>query len=389
MDAVRRALAPVGCLLGLALAPPAAAAGTAELVAGQNPVRYDRTVRLTTIAKLEDGTPRRGVATEIVRSDGRVVARGLTDASGAFAHRVLVRRSVAYFARVQFPGDPAATESPPLRIRVTPIIRVRVYGSRVVGSTLVLRGSVKPAVAGTASLRMRGETRRLRLSRAGWFRKELATRTLAVLRGDVRVARAAGYTRASRSFAARLERPTLARGSRGVAVRALERRLRQLHYVLRSVDTSFTTSTYQAVVAFQKVHRMRRTGRVTGAVWSALTSARIPRARIPRGTHIEVDKTRQVMFEVVRGKVSRVVHVSTGATGNTPVGSWRVYRLGPGGSLSGMYYSIYFLRGFAIHGYHSVPNWAASHGCVRTPLWFAPGFYERWGRIGVRIVVFP
>jgi len=54
-----------------------------------------------------------------------------------------------------------------------------------------------------------------------------------------------------------------------------------------------------------------------------------------------------------------------------------------------MYYSIYFLRGFAIHGYHSVPTYPASHGCVRTPLWFARGFYNRWGRIGVRIVVFP
>ena len=378
------------CLLGLALAPSAATAGTVELVAAHNPVGYDRTVLLTAIASPEDrGSPRDGLAAKIVRSDGRVVASGVTDASGTFARRVLMRRSVAYFARIRFPNDPAATESRELRIRVTPVVRARVYGSRVVGSTLVLRGSVKPAVAGTPSLRVWGKARRLRLSDAGWFRKELATRTAAVLRGTIELASNAGYARTRRSFAVRLARPVLGPGSRGLAVRALERRLRQLHYVPRRVDASFTTSTYQAVVAFQKVRRMARTGRVNGAVWSALTSAHVPRARIPRGTHIEVDKTRQVMFEVVRGKVARVVHVSTGATGNTPVGDWRSYRLGPGGSLSGMYYSIYFLRGFAIHGYHSVPTWPASHGCVRTPLWFAPGFYERWGRVGVRIVVFP
>ncbi|MBW3593506.1 MAG: L,D-transpeptidase family protein [Actinobacteria bacterium] len=387
---MRRALAPVVCLFGLVFAPAAAAAGSVQLVAGQNPVRYDRAVLLTAVATPEDATaPREGLTVEIVRADGHVAASGVTDPEGTFATRVPVRRSVAYVARVQFPDGAGPTESTELRIRVRPIIRWRVYGSRVVGSTLVLRGYVKPAVAGTASLRIWGETRRLRLSDAGWFRKELATRTVAVLRGTVRLTPADGYTLATRSLAVPLERPTLGPGSRGVAVRALERRLRALHYVLRSVDTSFTTSTYQAVVAFQKVHRMARTGRVTDAVWTAVTRAGVPRARIPRGTHIEVDKTRQVMFEVVRGEVTRVVHVSTGATGNTPVGDWRSYRLGPGGSLSGMYYSIYFLRGFAIHGYHSVPNWPASHGCVRTPLWFAPGFYARWGRIGVRIVVFP
>ena len=36
------------------------------------------------------------------------------------------------------------------------------------------------------------------------------------------------------------------------------------------------------------------------------------------------------------------------------------------------------LRGFAIHGYASVPPYPASHGCVRVPLWAAPGLYARW-----------
>jgi hypothetical protein len=137
------------------------------------------------------------------------------------------------------------------------------------------------------------------------------------------------------------------------------------------------------------VHGLARTGRVSSSLWPRIRRANVPRARVPRGDHIEVSKTHQVMYEVRNGKVVNVVHVSTGATGNTPVGKWRVYRLGPGGSLSHMYYSIYFLRGFAIHGYHSVPPYQASHGCVRTPLWFARAFYYRWGRIGTVIHVFP
>ena len=83
----------------------------------------------------------------------------------------------------------------------------------------------------------------------------------------------------------------------------------------------------------------------------------------------------------------RVVHVSTGATGNTPVGRWHFYLKTAGLNSHGMYYSNYFLRGFAVHGYASVPPFPASHGCVRTPMWFAPGFYSRW-HVGDTIYVF-
>ena len=36
---------------------------------------------------------------------------------------------------------------------------------------------------------------------------------------------------------------------------------------------------------------------------------------------------------------------------------------------------MYFLRGFAIHGYPSVPTYPASHGCVRVPMWIAPRLF--------------
>ena len=53
---------------------------------------------------------------------------------------------------------------------------------------------------------------------------------------------------------------------------------------------------------------------MTTGLWGRIAHAFVPRARVPRGTHIEVSKTKQVMFEVVNGKVAKVVHVSTGAT---------------------------------------------------------------------------
>jgi lipoprotein-anchoring transpeptidase ErfK/SrfK len=83
-----------------------------------------------------------------------------------------------------------------------------------------------------------------------------------------------------------------------------------------------------------------------------------------------------VLFLVRDGRVAVVVHVSTGATGNTPVGMWHVYSKVPGWSWV-LWYPNYFLRGFAIHGYPSVPAYPASHGCVRVPMWVAPSLYAQ------------
>ncbi len=71
--------------------------------------------------------------------------------------------------------------------------------------------------------------------------------------------------------------------------------------------------------------------------------------------------------------------MSTGATGNTPVGVWHVYSKVPGFNAKEMYYSSFFVGAFAIHGYHSVPPYPASHGCVRIPLWVAPRVYSLIG----------
>jgi lipoprotein-anchoring transpeptidase ErfK/SrfK len=52
-----------------------------------------------------------------------------------------------------------------------------------------------------------------------------------------------------------------------------------------------------------------------------------------------------------------------------------------------MYYSSYFIRGYAIHGYQSVPTYPASHGCLRVPLANAISIYN-WIGLGDRIFVY-
>jgi len=83
-----------------------------------------------------------------------------------------------------------------------------------------------------------------------------------------------------------------------------------------------------------------------------------------------------VLFLVRDGEVQLIVPVSTGATGNTPLGLWHVYSKVPGYNAKQMYYSSFFVGAFAIHGYASVPAYPASHGCVRIPLWAAIRVYS-------------
>ncbi len=289
------------------------------------------------------------------------------------------------------PGSYAAeaggTPSPAIVLSLKPRLTARVRGLPYPGLRLLLRGRLAPASAGTLKLHIGTHTWSVHVGAGGRYRARLLTRTGGRHRARLVFLPGNGYAPTHRVRRYRILTPSLAIGSYGRGVLALERRLHRLHYALRTVNKFYGVDTYEAVLAFQKVHLMSRTGHVNDTVWSMLGRAGIPSARHPSGSHIEVDKTRQVLFEVRRGQVVRVMHVSTGATGNTPVGTWHVYWKQAGLNSHGMYYSLYWFRGFAIHGYASVPPWPASHGCVRIPMWLAPGLYSRWD-LGTTVYIY-
>ena len=58
-------------------------------------------------------------------------------------------------------------------------------------------------------------------------------------------------------------------------------------------------------------------------------------------------------------------------------GRFRFYLTQPGYNSKRMYDSFYFIRGYAIHGYSSVPNYPASHGCIRTFMADQPEVHNR------------
>jgi hypothetical protein len=167
--------------------------------------------------------------------------------------------------------------------------------------------------------------------------------------------------------------PYLEPGSRHPTVRYLETRLRDLRYKMPGVDERFDARTGDAVLAFNKVQGRTRVRYVNESTWRALVSPRRPRARSQtNGFHIEVDKTRQVLYTVNDARITNILHVSTGLVeGWTRDGVFRVHGKVYGYSVGHLYYPSYFDGLRAVHGWPDVPPYPASHGCVRVPMWSA------------------
>ncbi|MDQ2909530.1 MAG: L,D-transpeptidase family protein [Actinomycetota bacterium] len=260
-------------------------------------------------------------------------------------------------------------------LAVRPGLDTAFRGSGQLGRRLSFLVRSRPASAGTLTVRVwRGK--RLVKVRSGRGRLHIAlsTGSAGAYRVNVSLQPAAGYVQARRALERIVFLPSLSAGSAGPSVYELDRRLNELHYALGQVDGYFGRDDVDAVIAFQKLHGLSRTGAVDGRFWAELQRAQVPRPRYP-GNHIEVSKGLQVLFLVRDGKVALVVPVSTGATGNTPVGVWHVYRRVPGWDWV-LWYPTYFTGAFAIHGYPDVPPYPASHGCVRVPMWVAPRLFE-------------
>ena len=307
-----------------------------------------------------------------VLRNGQPITSGRLRDAGRFRVGVRPRAPGSYTVRY---GN---VVSRTLAVAIRPSVGVRLDGTPVVGMPLAAVVRVRPAAAGAVTLRVLRDGREWRRRTGkGTIRLPLDTSRVARYVVAARLAPSAGYTGAAESSGASVRLPTLAVNSRGPSVYALEQRLVELSYALPQVDGFYGWETFQAVLAFQKLHGLAASGKVDARLWRRLETARRPRARYG-GDHIEVDKGRQLLLLVRNGQVVLTSHVSTGATGNTPVGRWRVYRKVVGWDWV-LWYPMYFLRGFAIHGYPEVPAYPASHGCVRVPMWLAPRLFAQNG----------
>lgn len=182
---------------------------------------------------------------------------------------------------------------------------------------------------------------------------------------------------------------TLYRGVCGADVFALQVRLANRSYLPDKYRPGcFDYRTEQAVMAFQGWVNFTRDG-----VFGSLEAKRLKMSVTPKPwtgkrkfRHIEIHKKKQIMILVGKeGKVQRTIHVSTGAPGwVTPSGKFRIYSKSRM-SWSTLFhvwlpYASYVVGGIAIHSYHSVPPYPASHGCIRTPSPEAPHVYA-WAKL--------
>ena len=168
----------------------------------------------------------------------------------------------------------------------------------------------------------------------------------------------------------------------------IQRRLADLGFWHSGVDGEYGITTTQAVMEFQKYHGLSATGSVddtTAARLGEVTER--ARALSDEGTLVEVDKSRQLVFLVKDGHTVWVINASTGSEipyevenkndpsriergdSVTPAGTFRTDRERPEGwwegDLGRIYRPKYFRGGVAVHGSLSIPNYPASHGCVR------------------------
>jgi hypothetical protein len=198
-------------------------------------------------------------------------------------------------------------------------------------------------------------------------------------RGKLR-AFATGGGLSARSRSVNVIKRSAGAGQRGLHVVFLQHRLRDLRYLV-NFSGVYDGSTSRAVLAYRKVTGMDRRYSANSAIFERLAHKRGRFvAKYPRhGKHVEADLSRQVLALFDRkGKLFRVLVTSSG-TSSTPTvrGSFRVYSKTPGTNSKGMVNSLYFIRGYAIHGYPDVPVYPASHGCLRIPIPNAR-FMFRW-----------
>lgn len=160
--------------------------------------------------------------------------------------------------------------------------------------------------------------------------------------------------------------------------RQVEQKLESFGFPVGDVDGTMTNRSKQALCAWREAHGMpvSRGRMTTPDVRSVLLATKRPVPTRPDG--IYVNKTCQVLFQIVNNTYRRIVWVSTGAPGyDTPNGTGKVWRKWAGAHESSlyddayMYDSIYFLKnrpGIALHGSRVnslIKTYPASHSCVR------------------------
>jgi peptidoglycan hydrolase-like protein with peptidoglycan-binding domain len=178
------------------------------------------------------------------------------------------------------------------------------------------------------------------------------------------------------------------------AVEAAQQRLVTLGYLLPGDDDGrFGPVTQNAILAFQKLARLNRTGLLDTRTNTRLAIATrpVPITHAGAGKRAEILLDRQVTLLIADDKVVRTIAISSGKPSTpTPPGDYRVYAKIPRWwsvpFREWLPYALPFVGGIAFHEFADVPAYPASHGCVRQLASVAPYTY-RFAYVGMPVKV--
>ncbi len=171
-----------------------------------------------------------------------------------------------------------------------------------------------------------------------------------------------------RSFAALNEQ--IGPGSTGRFVQLVQQRLAALHFYIPQTGV-YDNGTELAIDAYHRLLHWgtyktldRRTVAFLLNGWGQF------KIRFPNhGRHAEGNLGLQLLALADGSKVDYIFPISSGKPSTpTILGDFHIYQRTPGYLPDGMYYSDFFIGGYAIHGYDPAPDYPASHGCMRLPI---------------------
>jgi hypothetical protein len=303
--------------------------------------------------------------------------------------RALIRRTLLVVGLLvtggllALPGQALASGAATAHASVTLSRVFRVHGETVTvpGRWFQANGTVRPYAAGQkVTLKafhdghlFKGATLAIRPAKhgtVGSFSWRLGAKTP----GRVSVVASHGATAQLGGFEARAGVAALSEsvhfGSTGRFVQLIQQRLRALHFYVPTSGV-YDQHTGWAVDAYHRMLRWGTSNLIGPATMAQLLNGRGTfHVRYPhQGRHAEGNLRTQLLALIDGNRVQWIFPISSGKPSTpTILGSYRIYRRVPGYLPDGMYYSDFFIRGYAIHGYDPAPNYPASHGCMRLPI---------------------
>jgi len=172
-------------------------------------------------------------------------------------------------------------------------------------------------------------------------------------------------------------------GSTGRFVQLIQQRLAALHFYIPQTGV-LDQGTGLALDAYHRLLHWGTYQNLDGRTVSYLLNGwGAFKVHFPgHGRHAEGNLSLQLLALVDGSRVYRIYPISSGKPSTpTILGDFQVYSQVPGYLPDGMYYSNFFIRGYAIHGYDPAPDYPASHGCMRLPIVDATSVYY-WLAIG-------